>query len=256
MNSHIDGRLWGGRFCIENDSLMKIFNDSVSIDKRLWRQDINGSKEWVKAIRSAELVSDNEMNKILQGLNQIYEEWNNKKFILKENDEDIHTANERRLKEIIGDCAMKLHTGRSRNDQVACDIRLWLNENLTEMETNLKNLILSLTKRADEQIEILMPGYTHMQRAQAIRWSQLLLSYATALDRDFDRLIQFKERNNVCPLGSGAIAGNPFDINRELLAMNLNFKHASFNSIDSTANRDFICIIFKLEYFNIIICFI
>lgn len=161
--------------------------------------------------------------------------------MIKDNDEDIHTANERRLKELIGDVAMKLHTGRSRNDQVVTDMRLWLIENLARIESNLKKLVRSLLTRAENEIDILMPGYTHLQRAQPIRWSHLLMSYACALDRDFDRLKQFKARVNVCPLGCGAIAGNPFGIDRQNLATRLNFTHASYNSIDSTANRDFIC---------------
>ena len=136
---------------------------------------------------------------------------------------------------------MKLHTGRSRNDQVVTDMKLWLNENVKQIENNLSLLIKAFVKRAESEIEVLMPGYTHLQRAQPIRWSHLLLSYVASLDRDYDRLLQYHDRINVCPLGSGAIAGNPFKIDRESLAKDLNFCNASFNSIDSTANRDFIC---------------
>ena len=145
---------------------------------------------------------------------------------------------------------MKLHTGRSRNDQVVTDMRLWLNENVKQIEMNLELLIKAFLKRAQAEIDVLMPGYTHMQRAQPIRWSHLLLSYVAALDRDYDRLKQYHERVNACPLGSGAIAGNPFLIDRESLANDLSFLHATYNSIDSTANRDFICNLILLRKSN------
>lgn len=137
----------------------------------------------------------------MKGLDTVHEEWKTNTFVCKDSDEDIHTANERRLRELIGESAMKLHTGRSRNDQVVTDMRLWLSENLTELEANLKLLIAVFVKRAEAEIDVLMPGYTHMQRAQPIRWSHLLMSYTTALDRDVDRLVQMKERINTCPLG-------------------------------------------------------
>lgn len=141
---------------------------------------------------------------------------------------------------------MKLHTGRSRNDQVATDVRLWLNENLNIVLKNLMGLINALLKRAHSEIDVLMPGYTHLQRAQPIRWSHLLLSYVAPLDRDYDRVKQLQQRINMCPLGSGAIAGNPFSIDRTNLADDLKFFGATYNSIDSTANRDFICKLFYL----------
>jgi len=143
---------------------------------------------------------------------------------------------------------MKLHTGRSRNDQVVTDMKLWLKENVKQIAKNLNLLIKAFLSRAESEIEILMPGYTHLQRAQPIRWSHLLLSYVASLDRDYDRLLQYLERINLCPLGSGAIAGNPFEIDRESLAKDLNFLGASYNSIDSTANRDFICKITFLTF--------
>jgi len=147
------------------------------------------------------LITQPELDRILKGLDSINEEWLTNTFVCKESDEDIHTANERRLRELIGETAMKLHTGRSRNDQVVTDMRLWLRQNLNDLEVNLKLLIGAFVQRAETEIDVLMPGYTHMQRAQPIRWSHLLMSYTTALDRDFDRLRQMKERVNVCPLG-------------------------------------------------------
>ena len=143
---------------------------------------------------------------------------------------------------------MKLHTGRSRNDQTVTDMRLWLRASVYQLKSHLRTLIGTLLKRSANDIHILMPGYTHLQRAQPIRWSHLLLSYVAALDRDFDRLEQLSERVNACPLGCGAIAGNPFGIDRESLASDLQFAHASYNSIDSTANRDFICKCFHVHF--------
>lgn len=136
---------------------------------------------------------------------------------------------------------MKLHTGRSRNDQVITDIFLWLLEHIDILRKNLIVLIKTILRKAEFEIDILMCGYTHLQRAQPIRFSQLLLSYISALDRDYDRLVEFKQRFNVCPLGCGAIAGNPFNIDRKQLATDLGFANPTTNSIDSTANRDIIC---------------
>lgn len=232
--------LWGGRFEADNDKLMKMFNDSLPIDKRLWREDLTGSKGWARAIHKVNLINKDELDQLVKGLETIETEWENGTFVSKENDEDIHTANERRLRELVGDVAMKLHTGRSRNDQVATDVRLWLNTNLKELENNLRLLLKAFLARAEKDIHVLMPGYTHLQRAQPIRWSHLLLSYVAALDRDFDRLKQLQERVNRCPLGSGAIAGNPFCIDRQSLSDDLQFHGPTYNSIDSTANRDFI----------------
>ncbi|RMZ94024.1 argininosuccinate lyase, partial [Brachionus plicatilis] len=232
--------LWGGRFSNEPSDLMKKFNSSLRIDKRLWKQDLTGSKAWARAIQRVGLIDQNELDKIILGLDKISEEWESGCFSAKDDDEDIHTANERRLRELIGDAAMKLHTGRSRNDQVITDVRLWLMQNLDLLKENLKILIKTAVVRAEKEIDVLMSGYTHLQRAQPIRFSHLLLSYVSALDRDFDRIVQFFQRVNICPLGSGAIAGNPFNIDRKRLADDLNFSGPTINSIDSTANRDLI----------------
>uniref|UniRef100_A0A8C1H0L7 Argininosuccinate lyase n=1 Tax=Cyprinus carpio carpio TaxID=630221 RepID=A0A8C1H0L7_CYPCA len=147
----------------------------------------------------------------------VFDEWSKGEFKIKPGDEDIHTANERRLKEFIGDPAGKLHTGRSRNDQVATDARLWLRDAITTLKELALQLISTMVERAAVEIEILCPGYTHMQRAQPIRWSHWILSHAAALSRDVERLEDIRKRVNVMPLGSGAIAGNPFNIDRELL---------------------------------------
>ncbi|XP_013856478.1 argininosuccinate lyase, partial [Austrofundulus limnaeus] len=162
-------KLWGGRFVGDTDPIMEKFNASIGYDQRMWDADIRGSKAYVRALEKAELVSAEEMAQILDGLNQVSEEWSKGVFVLKPEDEDIHTANERRLKELIGAAAGKLHTGRSRNDQVVTDMRLWLRDAITILSDNCLQLISTLVERAAIEIDVLFPGYTHMQRAQPIR---------------------------------------------------------------------------------------
>lgn len=235
--------LWGGRFKAGNDELMKLFNNSLPVDKRLWSEDLQGSMGWARAIHQASLISSTELDEIVQGLQQIETEWQTGEFVVNiESDEDIHTANERRLRELIGSTAQKLHTGRSRNDQVATDMRLWMSKHLSLLEQNLVTLLESLLTRAESGSDTLMPGYTHLQRAQPIRFAHLLLSYVCALDRDLTRLRQLRERvSSECPLGTGAIAGNPFNIDRNQLAKELGFSQGpTMNSIDSTASRDLV----------------
>uniref|UniRef100_A0A671NEB2 Argininosuccinate lyase-like n=1 Tax=Sinocyclocheilus anshuiensis TaxID=1608454 RepID=A0A671NEB2_9TELE len=199
---------WSGRFVGNTDPIMEKFKASIAYDQRMWEADIKGSKAYVKALQKTGLVTQNEMEQILTGLD---------KFKIKPGDEDIHTANERRLKEFIGNPAGKFHTGRSRNDQVATDMRLWLRDAFTTLKELALQLISTMVERAAVEIEILCPGYTHMQRAQPIRWSHWILSHAASLSRDIKRLEDIRKCVNVMPLGSGAIAGNPFNIDRESL---------------------------------------
>ncbi|XP_061606911.1 argininosuccinate lyase isoform X2 [Phyllopteryx taeniolatus] len=233
-------KLWGGRFVGATDPVMERFNMSVAYDRRMWDADLRGSKAYVKALHRAGLVSADEMAGILQGLDRISEEWSEGVFVLKDSDEDIHTANERRLEELIGGAARKLHTGRSRNDQVVTDMRLWLRDAVGTLTDNALVLIAAMVERATAEIDVLFPGYTHMQRAQPIRWSHWILSHAVALRRDVERLQEIRKRVNVLPLGSGAVAGTPFDIDRELLRKELCFEEVSLNSMDATAQRDFV----------------
>ncbi|KAM6986985.1 LOW QUALITY PROTEIN: argininosuccinate lyase [Aplochiton taeniatus] len=219
---------------------MEKFNASISYDQRMWDADVRGSKAYVQALERAQLVSKEEMDKIMEGLDQVYDEWSQGKFVLKPGDEDIHTANERRLKELIGEPAGKLHTGRSRNDQVVTDMRLWLRDAISTLKRNALQLITTMVDRAAVEIDVLFPGYTHMQRAQPIRWSHWILSHAVALSRDVEKLGEMRRRVNVLPLGSGAIAGTPFNIDRELLREELGFDDISLNSMDATGQRDFV----------------
>lgn len=233
-------KLWGGRFVGNIDPIMETFNASIAYDQRMWQADIKGSKAYVKALQKAGLVTEDEMKQILTGLDKVFDEWYKGDFRIKDGDEDIHTANERRLKEIIGDPAGKLHTGRSRNDQVATDMRLWLRDAIITLKKQTLQLISTMVERAAVEIDILFPGYTHTQRAQPIRWSHWILSHAVALSRDVERLEDIRKRTNVMPLGSGAIAGNPFNIDRELLRKELDFDGISINSMDATGQRDFV----------------
>uniref|UniRef100_A0A673WSC3 Argininosuccinate lyase n=1 Tax=Salmo trutta TaxID=8032 RepID=A0A673WSC3_SALTR len=204
-------KLWGGRFVGDTDPIMEKFNASIAYDKRMWDADIRGSKAYAKALEKAKLVTAEEKDKILHGMDQIHDEWAKGVFDVKPGDEDIHTANERRLKELIGEPAGKLHTGRSRNDQVVTDMRLWLRDAISILKGNALQLITTMVERA--AIDVLFPGYTHMQRAQPIRWSHWILSHAVALSRDVEQLQEISRRVNVLPLGSGAILRN-IGINR------------------------------------------
>jgi len=235
------GKLWGGRFSGKTDPVMEQFNASIGFDKRMWKQDVNGSKAYVRGTCKIGIVTEKERDDILTGLDVIAEEWKAGKFEIKAGDEDIHTANERRLTELIGpNTAGKLHTGRSRNDQVATDMRMWLLEAIDEIAGYLKTLIGVHIERAEADIDILFPGYTHLQRAQPIRWSHWIMSHAWAMFRDLERLQEIRERTAELPLGSGALAGHPFGIDRDALAAELGFNRPTPNSLDAVGGRDFV----------------
>ena len=233
-------KLWGGRFTGKTDPLMEQFNASIGFDRRLWHADIRGSQAYARALARAGLLTEAEAAQLVNGLEQVAEEWAQGTFTLQEGDEDIHTANERRLTEIVGTVGGKLHTGRSRNDQVATDVRLWLREAITGLAAYLRQLIGVALDRAEAEIDLLLPGYTHLQPAQPIRWSHWLLSHTWAWQRDAQRLDELAQRVNIMPLGSGALAGNPFPIDRHALAADLGFAGITYNSLDGVADRDFI----------------
>ncbi|XP_043312239.1 argininosuccinate lyase isoform X1 [Cervus elaphus] len=263
------GKLWGGRFVGSVDPIMEKFNSSITYDRHLWEVDVQGSKAYSRGLEKAGLLTKAEMDQILHGLDKVAEEWAQGTFKLNPNDEDIHTANERRLKELIGETAGKLHTGRSRNDQVVTDLRLWMRQNCSTLSALLCELIRTMVDRAEAERDVLFPGYTHLQRAQPIRWSHWILSHAVALTRDSERLLEVRKRINVLPLGSqhsacmcvcvrpgpacgsaghsvphplcsGAIAGNPLGVDRELLRAELDFEAITLNSMDATSERDFV----------------
>ncbi|XP_046651774.1 argininosuccinate lyase-like [Daphnia pulicaria] len=236
------GKLWGGRFSDRRiDQVMERFNSSISYDKRLCYVDILGSKAYAAGLFKAGLVDQLECADICNALAAIEDEWRNETFEIHPSDEDIHSANERRLKEMIGKAGGKLHTGRSRNDQVATDLRLWLRQEIDQsLDKFLVQIIQILIERAQDEMDILLPGYTHLQRAQPIRWSHYLCSYAWSLWSDVQRLIQLRDRVNVMPLGSGALAGSPFPIDRLYLSDLLGFDNITPNSLLGVGDRDFV----------------
>ncbi|NWZ40237.1 ARLY lyase, partial [Brachypodius atriceps] len=220
-------KMMAGRFVGSTDPIMEMLSASITVDQRLSEVDIQGSMAYAKALEKAGILSKTELEKILSGLEKISEEWSKGVFGVIQTDEDIHTANERRLKELIGDVAGKLHTGRSRNDQVVTDLKLFMKNSLSIISSHLLQLIKTLVERAAIEIDVILPGYTHLQKAQPIRWSQFLLSHAVALTRDSERLGEIKKRINVLPLGSGALAGNPVEIDREMLRSDVRHTHFS-----------------------------
>ncbi|KAK4445938.1 L-Aspartase-like protein [Podospora aff. communis PSN243] len=234
--------LWGGRFTGGLDPLMVQYNESIYFDKVLYKQDILGSVAFARANAKSGIISQSEFKKIEQGLLEVQKEWEAGTFqIVPGVDEDIHTANERRLGEIIGkDVAGKLHTGRSRNEQIATDMRMWLRDELRTIEEHLKAFLNVIAARAEKEIDHIMPGYTHLQRAQPIRWSHWMLSYGFAFASDLERLREVIKRVNRSALGCGALAGNPFNIDRDQMSKELGFDDLLWNSMGGVADRDFV----------------
>ena len=231
--------LWGGRFSTKLNDQAWDLNSSLPVDKRMAIQDVDGSLAWADAIQRAGILTDKEHASISLGLATVREEFSSGRFAFAPSDEDIHTAVERRLTELIGDAAGKLHTGRSRNDQVATDFRLWMLGAIPALDAALKDLQFALVEQAEAAGETVMPGYTHLQRAQPILLAHWWLSHYWALQRDVERLQDLTKRVSVLPLGSGALAGVPFDIDRVALAESLGFAEVSQNSIDAVSDRDF-----------------
>ena len=231
--------LWGGRFSQKPDDLAWTLNASLPVDKRLALQDVDGSRAWADTIHRAGILSDKEHASISLGLDTVREEFSSGRFSFAPSDEDIHTTVERRLTELIGDVAGKLHTGRSRNDQVATDFRLWMLGAIPSLDSALQDLQVALIEQAEKAGETVMPGYTHLQRAQPILLAHWWLSHYWSLQRDHDRLTDLTKRVSVLPLGSGALAGVPFEIDRLALAESLGFTEVSQNSIDGVSDRDF-----------------
>lgn len=220
---------------------MVSYNESLPYDRVFYAQDIRGSIAYARANQKIGILTKEEFATIEKGFAQVEKEWKERTFEIKPGiDEDIHTANERRLGEIIGmQVAGKLHTGRSRNDQIATDMRLWLREELEKIEGFLIDFLKVNASRAEKEIEHIMPGYTHLQRAQPIRWSHWMLSYGMSFATDLQRLREVLARVNRCPLGAGALAGNPFGIDREAIAKELGFEGLMWNSMNAVADRDF-----------------
>ena len=232
--------MWGGRFSGTIDERMARFNNSYPFDWRMWAEDIRGSLAWARQIHSAGVISAAELAELTAGLTAVRDEFAAGSFAALPTDEDIHSAVERRLGELAGAVAGKLHTGRSRNDQVATDVRLWTLGAITRADAVLRELQAALLAQADSAGAALMPGYTHLQRAQPILLAHWLLAHFWPLQRDRERLAGCAARTAVLPLGSSALAGTPLAIDRAALAADLGFDSVSLNSLDAVSDRDFV----------------
>lgn len=230
--------LWGGRFASGVDPLAWKYNASIGFDFRLAEVDIQASIAWAKALGKAHVLTSIEQEQIIQGLKQVLAEVQKDEFELQSTDEDVHTAIERRLTELAGPVGGKLHTGRSRNDQVATDFSLWILSAISQIDEYIKLVQTSLYDRSKKDLNIMISGYTHLQQSQPILLSHWWLSHFWPLNRDRQRLSQLRERAAVLPLGSGAMAGTPYPIDRDFLAAELGLKAISPNSIDAVSNRD------------------
>jgi argininosuccinate lyase len=232
--------LWAGRFSKDINKKVLQFTSSLDLDKTLYAYDIQGSLVHIKRLLEIGIVNNQEFDFINSGLNKIKQEFETNNFKFLDTDEDIHMAIERRLIEIIGEVGKKLHTGRSRNDQVVLDVRLFLKNEITEIIKQLDFLTNSMLKIAEENKDVVMAGYTHLQQAQPILFSHYILAYITKFKRDKERFADAYKRTDVYPLGAGALAGTPYNFDRALSAKDLGFSAISANSMDVVSDRDFI----------------
>lgn len=232
-------KLWGGRFKKETDELVNAFNASIQVDSRMYREDIQGSMAHAAMLADRGIISREDNEQIQSGLQSILEDAGAGRAAFTEDNEDIHMNVEKLLTERIGDAGKRLHTGRSRNDQVAVDLRLNLRREIREIQGDILDLMEAVLEQARQHQETVMPGYTHLQRAQPISFAHHLLAYAAMLRRDYGRLKDCGERLNVCPLGSGALAGTTYPIDRWETAKALGFAAPMSNSIDGVSDRDY-----------------
>jgi len=237
--------MWGGRFSGKPAELMQEINASISFDRRLWREDVAASRAHAAMLRDAGIIPAADSQAILNGLDAIAEEYRQKGVPEDEALEDIHMTIEHRLTELIGPAAGRLHTARSRNDQVATDFRLWVRSACDEALDGIRGLQRVLVGRAEEHAETVMPGFTHLQVAQPVTLGHHLMAYYEMLRRDYSRFADARERMNKCPLGSAALAGTGFAIDRDRTADALGFDRPTANSLDSVSDRDF-----ALDYLN------
>ncbi|WP_133180236.1 argininosuccinate lyase [Shewanella decolorationis] len=231
--------LWGGRFQGETSALFKLFNDSLPVDYRLFEQDVVGSIAWADAIASVGIITATECSDLKKALNELLVEVKgDPAIILASGVEDIHSFVESALIAKVGDLGKKLHTGRSRNDQVATDLKLWCQSEGAALVARLQTLRSELIALAEREFDAVMPGYTHLQRAQPVTFGHWCLAYVEMIERDLSRLTDALKRANTCPLGSGALAGTAYQMDRHALAAALNFASPTLNSLDSVSDRD------------------
>lgn len=245
MNQKTANKQWGGRFTSGPSAIMEQINASIGFDKNLWKQDIQGSIAHAEMLAKQKIISETDKNSIHQGLREIEREIQSGQFEFSRALEDIHMNIEARLAERIGEAGKRLHTARSRNDQVATDFRLWIRQNIDELIPMINHLMLTLASRALEYAETAMPGFTHLQSAQPVTFGHHLLAYTEMLNRDRGRLIDTRKRLNENPLGAAALAGTSFPIDRQLTSKLLGFDRPMANSLDAVSDRDF-----ALEYLS------
>ena len=233
-------QLWGGRFTGQSAELLRKLNDSIGFDIRLYNEDIDGSIAWANGLAEANILTADEAAQICSGLEQVRSEISGGTFELAAGDEDIHTAVERRLTEIVGSVGGKLHTGRSRNDQAVTDFRLWIKRATKDVATEIAALGHALIDHSEKHLDTPMPGYTHLQHAQPVTWGHWLMGHFWPLVRDLDRFQAVHHQADEMALGSAAFAGTAFPINRQFLADALEFSRITQNSLDGVSSRDYV----------------
>ena len=232
-------QLWGGRFTKETDQLVYDFNASITFDQRFFPQDIRGSKAHATMLAAVGVITEEERDRILSGLDSILNDVKAGTLEITTKYEDVHSFVEANLIDRIGDAGKKLHTGRSRNDQVALDMRLYIRGEVSELEARVKALMETLQKLMEENLSTYMPGFTHLQKAQPVSFSHHIGAYMEMFKRDFSRLSDIYQRMNYCPLGAGALAGTTYPLDRNLTASLLGFNGPTLNSMDSVSDRDY-----------------
>ena len=239
MSNKSSNQMWGGRFAAGPDAIMEAINASIGFDKRMAEQDIRGSRAHAAMLAAQGILTDNEAAAIREGLLTVFSEIQSGNFEFSTALEDIHMNVEARLKEIVGEPAGRLHTARSRNDQVATDFRLWVRDQFDAVEAGLLALINALLVQAEQGADWVMPGFTHLQTAQPVTWGHHMMAYVEMLGRDLSRVRDARTRMNECPLGSAALAGTSFDIDRHMTSADLGFDRPTANSLDAVSDRDF-----------------
>ncbi|MCI5804796.1 MAG: argininosuccinate lyase [Clostridium sp.] len=233
-------QLWGGRFTKETDRLVYNFNASISFDQKFYKEDMEGSMAHVKMLAAVGILTEEERDQILEGLQGILADVESGKLEITSEYEDIHSFVEANLIDRIGDAGKKLHTGRSRNDQVALDMKLYTRKEIENLKGLVKELLLVLHQLMKEHIDTFMPGFTHLQKAQPITLAHHFGAYMEMFKRDYSRLCDIYDRMNYCPLGSGALAGTTYPLDREMTAQLLGFAGPTLNSMDSVSDRDYV----------------
>ena len=239
MNNNSSNQMWGGRFAAGPDAIMEAINASIGFDKRLAAQDIAGSRAHAAMLAATGIVKDSDADAMREGLLTVLSEIETGSFEFSTALEDIHMNVEARLKALIGEPAGRLHTGRSRNDQVATDFKLWVRDQLDGAQGALASLMAALLAQAEAGADWVMPGFTHLQTAQPVTWGHHMMAYVEMFGRDLSRMRDARARMNECPLGAAALAGTSFPIDRDMTAQALGFDRPSANSLDAVSDRDF-----------------